>query len=222
MGVKGPEIFLAADPAMSLFPAPADRVDEAMAAEGLAAGESYLCFCLRDWKGGDRAPLFAQVARDAYRRHGLIPVFLAAEWPRDRAISHHTAGLLQVEGVPCRVVDHPYPVEVVIGLLGRMRTVVAMRLHALIFAASQGVPIVGVSYDVKVEGFMRSVESDSWLLLEELDVSRLSALIDGALEGQGVSRELKELLARRETKNRAAAARLLGLPFDETPQKEGM
>ncbi|TRO46532.1 hypothetical protein E2P65_05600, partial [Candidatus Bathyarchaeota archaeon] len=41
-----------------------------------------------------------------------------------------------------------------LSVLGCMRLVFGLRLHSLIFAASQGVPVVGVGYDSKIGGFM--------------------------------------------------------------------
>ncbi len=39
-------------------------------------------------------------------------------------------------------------------VLGRMTLVFGLRLHSLVLAASQGVPVVGVDYDRKIRGFM--------------------------------------------------------------------
>jgi len=41
-----------------------------------------------------------------------------------------------------------------LSVLGCMKLVFGLRLHSLIFAASQGVPVVGVDYDSKIGGFM--------------------------------------------------------------------
>ena len=68
-----------------------------------------------------------------------------------------------------------------IGVLARMRAVVSMRLHGLIFSASQGVPLVGVSYDPKVRAFLHYIGQDSCIDLAELSAARLISAVEAAL-----------------------------------------
>ena len=39
------------------------------------------------------------------------------------------------------------------GITKRLEMIIAMRLHSLIYAATQGIPMVGIVYDPKIEGF---------------------------------------------------------------------
>ena len=57
-----------------------------------------------------------------------------------------------------------------------------MRLHGLIFAASQGVPLVGVSYDPKVTAFLDSVGNENCLQFESLSAKELKNMIDKAVQ----------------------------------------
>lgn len=66
----------------------------------------------------------------------------------------------------------------IVALIRRMSLVIAMRLHTLIFAAGQGVPIVGVVYDPKVSGFLDYLGQDLYLPLEEASAASLCDLID--------------------------------------------
>ena len=87
-------------------------------------------------------------------------------------------------------------------------------VHALVFAASQGVPQVGVVYDPKVSSFLDYIGQDLYTPLEGLTLDTLKAHIDTAVSRSGDSSFLAEGVARlrnAEKRNQDAAARLLGL-----------
>lgn len=52
-------------------------------------------------------------------------------------------------------------VEEVLALTGQMDLVIGMRLHALIMAVAQGVPVVALSYDPKVDAFMKLIANEN-------------------------------------------------------------
>ena len=66
----------------------------------------------------------------------------------------------------------------IIGALSRMQAVVSMRLHALIFAAGQGIPLAGVVYDPKVSAFLRYIGQEQFVDLAELTGQNLCAMMD--------------------------------------------
>lgn len=57
-----------------------------------------------------------------------------------------------------------------ISLMRQFDLVVAMRLHALIFALKEGVPVLGLTYDAKVEHVCRQFEQPFLILPKEQDV----------------------------------------------------
>jgi polysaccharide pyruvyl transferase WcaK-like protein len=52
----------------------------------------------------------------------------------------------------------------VMGIIGLAEVVIAMRLHALIFGAAMGRPLLALSYDRKVGSFMRRLGAEDWTL----------------------------------------------------------
>ena len=56
--------------------------------------------------------------------------------------------------------------------------IIAMRLHSLIYAASQLVPMIGIIYDPKVEGFLKSIHMDRMLKVENIGYSQMVDHID--------------------------------------------
>ena len=176
MGVTKPEILLTADPALTLPAASEDEIDSVLLRAGIPPHGKYLCFALRNWKGfEDKAPLFGQAAKYAYETYGLTPVFAAVEKHLDPV-----AGRLAAAGldIPHYFLDDAGSAGTIIGALSRMQAVVSMRLHALIFAAGQGIPLAGVVYDPKVSAFLRYIGQENFLDLDALTADALKAMID--------------------------------------------
>jgi len=179
LGVKSPEILLAADPVLG-FVRQRGPAGPVLARLGIPEG-SYILIALREWKGyTDKVTAdAAAAARYAYERHGLTPVFLSMEYPRDLGISRKAA---ESYGCPCHVVEESLSTEEIVSLISGMRMVLAMRLHAIIFAAAAGVPAAGISYDVKVEGFMSYIGLPLFTRLEDCGEETLCGLIDQAMD----------------------------------------
>lgn len=171
----------------------------------------YICFALRLWPGfGEKAGVFAAAARHAHEAYGLTPVFL----PINHLDDGQAAALVaeKLGDTPHVLLPGPMSSALVIGLMSRMQVVVSMRLHGLIFAAGQGVPLIGVSYDPKVTAFLRCVDAGC-VPLEGLEEGELCRLIDGAAARSGDAAALEENVRKLraiEHRSMETAARLLG------------
>ena len=210
MGVTEPEILLRADPALTLPRAEDDQTDSVLLRAGIPPHGRYLCFALRQWKGfADKAPLFGQAARYAYETYGITPVFAAVEKHLDPAAARMAAQGLDI---PHYFLDDAGGAGTIIGALSRMEAVVSMRLHALIFAAGQGIPLAGVVYDPKVSAFLRYTGQENFVDLEDLTAENLRAMIDRAAAQAGhpeAQAAAVERLRSLEGGNVAVARRLL-------------
>ncbi len=194
LGVKGPEILLAADPSLTLDGAGEDRTESALLTAGLDPRGDYLCFALRPWPGfEEKAAAFGEAAETLSREMGLTPVFLPIDQSRDPAAAELAAKSLTVPHFLLPAAPDP---ETVTGILSRMKAVVSMRLHGLIFAAGRGVPLVGVVYDPKVRAFLRYIGQDRYVDLEDVTAEKLCALVRSALasaDGESQARAVARL-----------------------------
>ena len=211
MGVTQPDIRVSADPTIILDPAPREVVNLALEQSGIDPEGHYIGFGLRSWKGLESVlPEIAAAAEYAYRKHGLTPVFVPIEFPNDLIPAERVGALLSC---PWHAVRTRQPIEVTIGILARMQAVVGIRLHSLMFSAGQGVPVVGMSYDIKVDGFLKYIGSRTCLPLRSVRADDLCRLIDecvsGALDAE--VRRTARMLREREHENMRGAAILLGL-----------
>ncbi len=209
LGVKGPEIRLAADPALSLEPDDRDKIDGILFSSGIDPAGKYACFALRPWKGfEEKASAIAEAAEELYRREGLVPVFLSIDSSKDAAAAALVTSRL---GIPYHRLDGPFQPGAVIGIMSRMKAVISMRLHALIFSAGHGVPLVGIVYDPKVSAFLRYIGQEYYTELEDVSARGLSELVERSMarHSSQAQRAAVERLRNMERVNREALRRML-------------
>jgi polysaccharide pyruvyl transferase WcaK-like protein len=195
-----PTITLAADPALNLVPADSDAADSYLLTQGLPPDGAYLCLALRPWPGFEaQLPDFAAFCEFAYREHGLTPVFLPIEPRRDAEPARAVTSRLSAS-CPRHILTPIGDPALAAAVLGKMRAVAAMRLHALVLAAWSGVPLVGISYGEKVTAFLDALGCRACVPLGQADRDTLAVLLGTALSEDAEARlkraaELKQAAA---------------------------
>ena len=212
MGVTNPKIVLSADPTVILPAAGPEVIDGVLENEGLDPSGKYFGFTLRPWPGFDaKAAIFGQAADYVWEKYGMTPVFLPIERRLDVGAAQKAA--VYIKKAPYRILHATGSSDHTIGLFARMQAVVSMRLHALVFSAGQGVPLVGVVYDPKISSFLSYIGQDLYTDLSDLTYEGLCAHIDAACARVGDKAFLSDgvnRLRKVERRNSETAAELLG------------
>ena len=212
MGITRPQVLQSADPTVILPAAGPEVVDGVMESQGLNPQGRYVCFTLRPWPGYEqKAPVFGALADYAWEKHGLTPVFLPIEPRLDTSAARLAAA--HVKKAPYHILEETGSSAHTIGLFSRMQVVVSMRLHALVFAAGQGVPLVGVVYDQKISSFLSYIGQDLYCDLGAATLETLAAYLDAACARVGDRQFLSQSVERLRTAeqaNRDTAKKLLG------------
>lgn len=207
LGIDKPEIVLAADPVLSLDAEDTEEAKRIMDEAGFEEDKKYICFAIREWQGlEDKKKAILGAVRMAYEELGLVPVFLPMNYRVDLEVSKAFAA---ASGVPAIVLPELKTAEAVLGVMSRMELTVSMRLHAILFAATAGVPAVAVSYDPKVSAFVEYSKCGQCIELDELNYESLAAAIAEELGGAG-SGDLAYIKSA-EKKNSETAAKYMGL-----------
>lgn len=189
-GVRGPRVVVSADPSFLLDPKPTPAVERERARWG---GGLLFGLAARPWGDGRVLEAVAAGARAAGVRFGARWVLLPMHLPHDLGAAEAIAARLD----GAIVVREPFSAREMLALAGGLDLLVGMRLHALIFAASQAVPIVPVAYDQKVAALGDELGEERPLSVDDLDAEALAARI-GAAAG--------DRPGRRDRLRRVAAA----------------
>ena len=214
-GVTRPKTVLASDPALTLKRADDAAIDALMERSGLDPHGNYIGLCLRNWSGfSEKSGVFAALIHHAVEAHGLTPVFISINHRSDGGAADQVITQLDTAIVPNTpfVTRQPLSTEETLGLMSRMQAVVSMRLHGLIFAAGQGIPLIGVVYDPKVRAFLDYMEQPLYQNLNEITEDSLGRLLEQALTLRDNRAALSDAVAKLrsvESNNTAALLQLL-------------
>jgi polysaccharide pyruvyl transferase CsaB len=183
LGVTRPTVEVTADPAFALSPAAPDCVDKLLEAEGIPTDVPLIGMALRSWgtPGESPADAYARLLNALAAQCRAHVVLLPMQTPGDTTFADE---VIRRAGDPtaASVVRGLYPLDTLLALIGRMQTMVALRLHALIFAARTAVPPFALSYDPKVANLMHSLGlADSLESWRGFDPDEVAARVAGLL-----------------------------------------
>ena len=176
LGVEKPRVHLTADIAFLLEPAPAQRIDEIIAAEGIGGtGRLLVGFTPSRLLGhrfgaGDDGKLervMAALADYLIEQKGATVVLLShvlgpGQERDDRGMARGISSLVK-HRTGVRVVMGDYRPEELKGLIGRFHLFLSLRMHASIAALSLCVPTIAIAYSRKTHGIMKMLGQDHWV-----------------------------------------------------------
>lgn len=176
--VGRPRIAVTADPAIALGPSDPEQGAALLREAGASLNRPVIGVSVRAWapaRGGRPwEPALARSLDKLGRATGASIVFVPMQVPRDVQAARVIAGLMETPSV---VVQGDLTHTEVRAMVARCDLLIGMRYHALVFAAMNGVPLVGLSYDPKTDSFLRMIGETVAGTTERLDSE---ALVDAA------------------------------------------
>lgn len=176
-GVAQPEVLVTADPGLLVEPSDETRRRELLRSLGLSPDQPYLVIALREWAGlKDFLPHLVALLRQ--RDEALL--VLPFQFEKDLPLALDLSRML-----PTRVhLPHDLltPADSAAMIRGA-RAVIAMRLHAMIFAASVQTPALALAYDPKVDAFCKR-SGHPLLHLQEVTPERLEECLAQAMSAR--------------------------------------
>ncbi|MCI8342062.1 MAG: polysaccharide pyruvyl transferase CsaB [Firmicutes bacterium] len=182
MGVENKNIFVTADPVFTMNGISRETALKMIAEQGIPMDRPIVGVSVRDWKNAelfleDFSALCDRVSNELKR----TIVFISMQVPNDTNVSHAVQKRMKCKSYILR--DDATPFETM-GMIGTMDFVMSMRLHTLIFAARQRVPLIGFVYDPKIDYYLKKFDMPSGGSVEEYDFDMSFEIIKNISENR--------------------------------------
>lgn len=205
--VTKPETVVTADIVFAFKPTE-DHV--AYASLGLKGDERLVAVAPRPWfeHEDEYIEKLAWVLDELIVQRGVLPVFVPMEPPYDTNVSKKVMAKMKHPD-KTRLLGDSFTPNEFYNFISKTELTIALRLHALIFAALSNVPHIGLSYDQKVESFLK--RSGMWDRSFPLGDFTKEGLLENALHVLDNQAETKEMIAPKVDVLRQEALRNVDL-----------
>ena len=153
--ITRPKIFCTADPVLAIKPVSLSVGEKILSRHSTTRRKKLIGVAIRHWIDWEhfQRELAAALDKLSEKIDAKI-IFIPMKFPEDIRAAQSTAEFMKNSAV---VLDEEFTTQEILSLVGCMDVLIGVRLHALIFAGVMGVPMVGISYDPKIERFLDSI-----------------------------------------------------------------
>ena len=204
MGVNPKKCFVTADPVFTMDGISGEEAQAILRQEGVPEDRPMVVVSVRNWKDMDQfIGNFAELCDTIVEKYDRNIVFLGMQMPNDITVSEKVCKKMKQHAYILKGNYSPYEV---MGIISQADFILSMRLHTLIFAARQCVPLIGFIYDPKIEYYLEKLDMPSGGKLKEFDKQETLALVDDMIWQKDVyvaklaqkSKELEKMAHRNE------------------------
>lgn len=180
LGIKRPEVLVSADPVFTMEAVSESQVEQILRKENIDLERPLIGISLRQWKSSNDYLMKIAALADRLIDHFHCNIlFLPMQIPHDVVVIEQTRALMQK---PSFTIRGSYSGEEIMGIIGHTKIIISMRLHTLIFAAVQRVPMIGLVYDPKVKSVLDAVEQPAANNIDSLDVDEIFNIVQEMLD----------------------------------------
>jgi len=179
MEIGKPRILLTADAALTVTDGCPNQDEDILQQLGINNDKPLLGISLRKYPYHEKFEHekyeidIARVADHMVSNYGAFPVFIPMQYPEDLLILENVAAKMHYDSY---IVKDKLNVFQTYDLISKMYMILGMRLHALVFSAIATVPMVGLVYDTKIQGFLDCINQPSAGDVRLLEYGKLKEL----------------------------------------------
>ena len=209
IGVPEEKVLLTADAVMTLSPVEKDAGAKILHDFSVPEDRMLVGISVRKWQEDDRYLLeLAKAADMLIAKHKAHVVLLPLQYPADVAACSKLREFMAHKG-ESTVLEADCNTEEFLSLTGNFDILLGMRLHALIFAAVMGTPFAAVSYDPKVDGFIKDIDGVCAGRVDRLEAGQVVVAAEKAMTRQCKGKSLLAELRKKSMLNAKQAFSLL-------------
>ncbi|PKM49137.1 MAG: polysaccharide pyruvyl transferase CsaB [Firmicutes bacterium HGW-Firmicutes-7] len=175
LGINKPKIYITADPVFNLPYVKVD-VNEIFKNEGVDTTKPLAAVLFRNWLSSDSyIHKTAELCDYITNQYDMHVVLIPMKYPTDIDISEEILKSMKNKAF---ILKQKHDVSEMIEIIGATKVVLSMRLHSLLYAAIQNVPMIGFIYDPKVEYYIRELNMYSAGDVSNFDLVNAKDIID--------------------------------------------
>ncbi len=177
IGVTKPKVIVTADPAILLGGFSKKRGQEILKSENIPTDKALLGISVRRWRELPQGfeDSIAKICDYAVEKYGLYPVFLTMQTSKDLIISQSIMNKMKYRS---SIIKGSRSVSDILSVISCMNICIGMRLHLLIYATINAIPLIGLVYDPKISSFMDYTHQNLKIDIKSADFDTLKKLLD--------------------------------------------
>ena len=200
MGVPAAKVEVTADPVLMLNPESKVMGKAILTEAGLDPYKPIIGVSVREWPDNQRclkqlaaAAALGKLSEEYNAQIAILPLQVS----KDLADSKLLQSYLPKIRNRVALLQGDYSTEEFLSVIGSFRLLIGMRLHALIFAAVMKVPLMAISYDPKVDSFLKAIGTEAVGTVETLDAGKVAEAAE-KLWGRKPQLQEEHLVAMRK------------------------
>lgn len=208
IGIADEKVLLTADAVLTLPKADVKQGASMLQQSAVPQQKKLIVISVRPWQKNTYLTALAQAADILAEKYNAHIVFLPLQHAVDKDICQMVQAKM-ANAASSTVLAAKCDTEQFLSVIGNADLMIGMRLHALVFASVMEIPFVAVSYDPKIDGFVKEVSGISAGSVSSLTSAELVAAAENAMLSKEQHRHNLAQLRHKALLNTSLAFKLL-------------